>query len=396
MALLKILEYPDPRLRTRAQPVAAVDDKIRRLVADMLETMYAAPGVGLAATQVDVHLRVIVMDISEEKNQPLALINPEILEKEDIETGEEGCLSVPGVTETVERARRIKVRALDLQGKPIEFDGRGPAGRVHPARDRSSRGQALRGLPVRAQAPAHQEEARPSPPAARRRSHRRTSARHLSHATGAHHLRRLAGIRGAGARAPRRFRPSRSSPCSPSPTARRAGAGTLTASPVKQCALSHGLERAAAGEPEARCAGARARSRGCAPDLIVVVAYGLILPRAVLDIPRRGCINIHASLLPRWRGAAPIQAAVLAGDAQTGVAIMRLEEGLDTGPVAAMRAGADRRRRRPPASCTTVSRSSAPTSSCRPSTPFSTVPPSSRRSRRGRELCAEAVEGRRA
>jgi peptide deformylase len=125
MPLLNILEYPDPRLRTRARPVAAVDDKIRRLVADLLETMYAAPGVGLAATQVDVHLRVLVLDISEEKNQPLALINPEILAREEVETGEEGCLSVPGVTEPVERARRVKVRALDLQGKPFEFTAEG-------------------------------------------------------------------------------------------------------------------------------------------------------------------------------------------------------------------------------------------------------------------------------
>ncbi len=125
MALLNILEYPDPRLRTRARPVGAVDDKIRRLVANMLETMYAAPGVGLAATQVDVHLRVIVMDVSEEKNAPLALINPEILERQELEAGEEGCLSVPGVTESVERARRVKVRALDLQGKPMEFFAEG-------------------------------------------------------------------------------------------------------------------------------------------------------------------------------------------------------------------------------------------------------------------------------
>ncbi len=125
MAILKILEYPDPRLRTRARPVAVVDDKIRRLVADMLETMYAAPGVGLAATQVDVHLRVIVMDVSEERNQPRALINPEVLEREDVEIGEEGCLSVPGFTESVERARRIRVRALDDQGKPSEFTAEG-------------------------------------------------------------------------------------------------------------------------------------------------------------------------------------------------------------------------------------------------------------------------------
>jgi len=125
MALLKILEYPDPRLRTRAQAVAVVDDRIRRLVADMLETMYAAPGIGLAATQVDVHLRVIVMDISEDRNRPMVLVNPEILECEDTGTGEEGCLSVPGVTETVQRARRIRVRALDARGGAVEFDADG-------------------------------------------------------------------------------------------------------------------------------------------------------------------------------------------------------------------------------------------------------------------------------
>ncbi len=125
MALLKILEYPDPRLRTRARPVPAVDEPIRTLVADMLETMYAAPGVGLAATQVDVHLRVLVVDISEQRNQPLVLINPEILETDGVDSGEEGCLSVPGFTETVERARRIRVRALDRQGQPFELDADG-------------------------------------------------------------------------------------------------------------------------------------------------------------------------------------------------------------------------------------------------------------------------------
>jgi peptide deformylase len=105
--------------------VAVVDDRIRRLAADMLETMYAAPGVGLAATQVDMHERVIVMDVSEERNQPLVLVNPEILSREELAEGEEGCLSVPGYTETVERARRIRVRALDLQGHAFEFDAEG-------------------------------------------------------------------------------------------------------------------------------------------------------------------------------------------------------------------------------------------------------------------------------
>jgi len=125
MAVLKILEYPDPRLRIKATPVEAVTDDIRQLAADMLETMYAAPGVGLAATQVDRHIRLVVMDVSETRDQAHVLINPEILSRDGKDTGEEGCLSVPGVTEGVARAARIRVRALDASGKAIEFDAEG-------------------------------------------------------------------------------------------------------------------------------------------------------------------------------------------------------------------------------------------------------------------------------
>ena len=125
MALLPILHYPDPRLRTRAAPVAVVDDRIRRLVADLFETMYAAPGIGLAATQVDVHQRVIVLDTSEDRSQPLALVNPEILSRDGVERMDEGCLSVPGVFEEVERAERIRVRALDRDGRPLEMEAAG-------------------------------------------------------------------------------------------------------------------------------------------------------------------------------------------------------------------------------------------------------------------------------
>ena len=125
MALLKILEYPDPRLRIKAEPVAAVTDDIRQLAADMLETMYAAPGVGLAATQVDRHVRLIVVDVSETRDQPHVLINPEILTRDGKAVGDEGCLSVPGVTEGVERAERIRVRALDTRGQPVEFEADG-------------------------------------------------------------------------------------------------------------------------------------------------------------------------------------------------------------------------------------------------------------------------------
>jgi peptide deformylase len=125
MALLKILEYPDPRLRTKAKPVAQVEDRHRQLARDMLQTMYAAPGVGLAATQVDVHERLLVLDVSDDKSNPLVLINPEILAKDCVETGEEGCLSVPGYTESVDRATKIRVRALNEQGATIEFDAEG-------------------------------------------------------------------------------------------------------------------------------------------------------------------------------------------------------------------------------------------------------------------------------
>ena len=125
MALLTILHFPDPRLRLKAAPVPAVDDDIRRLTADMLETMYDAPGVGLAATQVNVQKRVIVVDVSPDHDQPMCFINPEIVWRDGLEEMEEGCLSVPGVYETVQRAEMIRFRALNLDGRRIdqEVDG---------------------------------------------------------------------------------------------------------------------------------------------------------------------------------------------------------------------------------------------------------------------------------
>ena len=122
MTILHILHFPDPRLRTQAAAVETVDGSIRKIVDDMLETMYDAPGIGLAATQVDIHQRIIVIDISEEKNQPLVLINPTITDKQGDEEMEEGCLSVPGVYETVHRAEKIRVTALDREGQSFELD----------------------------------------------------------------------------------------------------------------------------------------------------------------------------------------------------------------------------------------------------------------------------------
>jgi peptide deformylase len=122
MAIRTILEFPDPRLRTRAQPVARFDADLHRIVDDLLETMYAAPGIGLAATQVDVHQRLIVIDISADRNDPLILINPEILTREGEIATEEGCLSVPGYFDEVKRAAKIRVRAHDRDGNVFERD----------------------------------------------------------------------------------------------------------------------------------------------------------------------------------------------------------------------------------------------------------------------------------
>lgn len=122
MTRLTILEFPDPRLRTRATPVAQVDAPLRDLIDDMLETMYAANGIGLAATQVNVHRRLLVADVSEGRNEPRVYINPEILDRAGTETMQEGCLSVPGYFDEVERAERVRVRALDRDGKAFEED----------------------------------------------------------------------------------------------------------------------------------------------------------------------------------------------------------------------------------------------------------------------------------
>jgi len=125
MAKLKILEFPDPRLRKRAVPVETVDDELRGLIGDMFETMYEAPGIGLAATQVDVHRRLLVSDISLDKSDPHVLINPEILEKDGVTVTDEGCLSVPGYYEEVERAEHIRVRFLDRNGDEQEMEAEG-------------------------------------------------------------------------------------------------------------------------------------------------------------------------------------------------------------------------------------------------------------------------------
>ena len=125
VSILSVLEFPDPRLRTVAKAVTKVDAKVKGLIDDMFETMYEEHGVGLAATQVDIHQRIIVIDTSEDKKNPLCLINPELIEKSGEEESDEGCLSVPGIFEPVKRAEQIKVKALDQQGQSFELEADG-------------------------------------------------------------------------------------------------------------------------------------------------------------------------------------------------------------------------------------------------------------------------------
>jgi peptide deformylase len=125
MALLDILEFPDPRLRTKAKPITNVTAKIAKLSDDMLETMYAAPGIGLAASQVNVHQRMLVLDVTDDKSQPMVFINPEILQKEGQIQSDEGCLSIPGFYEPVERFEKIQVKALDREGEEFIIDAEG-------------------------------------------------------------------------------------------------------------------------------------------------------------------------------------------------------------------------------------------------------------------------------
>ena len=122
MALLEILHFPDPRLRLKARPVTQVDDQVRQMVKDMFETMYQAPGIGLAATQVNIQLEVIVIDVSEDKDQPLCLINPKIIQSDGTEEMQEGCLSVPGFYENVTRAEKVKIQALNEDGESFELE----------------------------------------------------------------------------------------------------------------------------------------------------------------------------------------------------------------------------------------------------------------------------------
>lgn len=338
MAILNILEFPDPRLRTIAKPVEVVDDAVRQLIDDMFETMYEAPGIGLAATQVNVHKRIVVMDLSEDKSEPRVFINPEFEPlTEDMDQYQEGCLSVPGFYENVDRPQKVRIKALDRDGNPFEEVAEGLLAVCIQHECDHLNGKlfvdylsTLKRDRIRKKLEKqHRQQARPHPPKACPGKPFSFSEPRMSQALrivfagtpefAAEHLKALLDT-------PHRIVAVYTQPDRP------AGRGQkLMPSAVKSLALEHGLPVM---QPQSlRNAEAQAELAALRADLMVVVAYGLILPQAVLDIPRLGCINSHASLLPRWRGAAPIQRAVEAGDAESGVTVMQMEAGLDTGPM---------------------------------------------------------------
>ncbi len=337
MAILNILEFPDPRLRTIAKPVEVVDDAVRQLIDDMFETMYEAPGIGLAATQVNVHKRIVVMDLSEDKSEPRVFINPEFEPlTEDMDQYQEGCLSVPGFYENVDRPQKVRIKALDRDGNPSRKSPKACWRYASSTNATTSTASCSSTTcpPSSATASARSWKSSidsrrdPIPKGLPRQAFffsepRMSQALRIVFAGtpefAAEHLKALLDT-------PHRIVAVYTQPDRP------AGRGQkLMPSAVKSLALEHGLPVM---QPQSlRNAEAQAELAALRADLMVVVAYGLILPQAVLDIPRLGCINSHASLLPRWRGAAPIQRAVEAGDAESGVTVMQMEAGLDTGPM---------------------------------------------------------------
>ncbi len=326
--LLPILIVPDPVLKTRARRVQPADaEHVRALIPRMFAAMYAAPGIGLAAPQVGVGLRFVVIDLMpDEQPAPLVLINPEVIAaSEDLATREEGCLSLPGQYADVTRPARVTVRYQDAEGarRDISAEGLLSACLQHEIdhldgvlfTDHISalkRNMILRRLAKE----QRQKRERDGGAVTGRCASPSWAARDFA-------VPALLALHAAGHEIAAVY-------CQPP---RPAGRGQA----VRRCAVQMAAEQL--GLPvrtPARLRGEAAEHAAFAAldlDAAVVAAYGLILPPAMLDAPRRGCLNIHASLLPRWRGAAPIHAAILAGDPRSGITIMRMDAGLDTGPM---------------------------------------------------------------
>ena len=332
MAVQPIRLFGDPVLRTPADPVVDFDKELRTLVADLFETMLDAPGTGLAAPQIGVGLRVFTYHVDDDEHGHL--VNPELSFPDDEEQDGAGGLPVhPRAVLGLPRGTGTSSPAgCDMHGEPVTPGRLRPAGPLRAARDRPPRRRAVR------------RPARPGDPA--RRRWREIRAADWSGA--GRRWSRSARTRPSGGRSEARLRrhPGRRAAVA----ARAAGfpaRGRRGGHPARRAGRPRPARSPLAGRPAGRGRAAsrcsRRPGRGSrtswpgwprsAPDCCPVVAYGALVPRAALDIPRHGWVNLHFSLLPAWRGAAPVQAAVLHGDEVTGAATFQLEEGLDTGPV---------------------------------------------------------------
>lgn len=307
----RVLQYSNEEeravLRRVSEPVPRVNRQIRRLAEDMIATMYDYDGVGLAAPQVGVMRRVIVVDVGD---GPFVLINPEITRRDGTDESFEGCLSIPEYVGSVERAARVEVTGLDERGRRVWIDGEGLLARVlqHEV-------DHLNGVLFLDKA----SEIVAVPPEARLRivymgtpEFAVPTLEHLADK----------GFKVVGVVT----RPDRA----------RGRGGRVQPPPVKETALELELDVM---QPESvRDPDFIASVRELRPDVIITCAFGAILPPELLEVPKVGAFNIHASLLPRWRGAAPIQRALMAGDTETGITIFYMDEGMDTGDILLQRA----------------------------------------------------------
>ncbi|MCL6449822.1 MAG: methionyl-tRNA formyltransferase [Acetobacteraceae bacterium] len=337
MAVLEIRKGGDPVLRRRCRPVRRISARVRQHLADMAETLYAARGVGLAASQVGLDERLVVLDVGEGLHK---LINPEVVRTQGSSLGWEACLSFPGILGQVERAEQVWVRALDERGRLAWLEGSGIL-----ARALQHEIDHLDGVLFldRARAVMTEEEYRALEEAAARAEG--------DEAAGAGGVPAGAPAGGGGGPpapglglafmgTPEFALPSleaisgsahRVLAVVTQPDRPRGRKGVPSPPPVKEWAQARGIRVL---QPEdLEDAGFLGELRSLQPDVGVVVAYGRILPAAVLSLPRLGCINLHASLLPRYRGAAPIQWALINGERETGVTVAHLVRELDAGDI---------------------------------------------------------------
>ena len=307
MALRTIRVQGDSVLTKKSRTVDKMTPRIGELITDMLDTMYDAMGVGLAAPQVGILKRIVVIDVGE---GPIVLINPEILETSGEQTGDEGCLSVPGMAGQVTRPNYVKVKALDVNMEEQILEGEGLLARAFCHEIDHLDGKMYTELVEgKLHKVTYDEE-----------DSRRDNMKIVYMGTPDFAVAPLAALVENGYEVEAVIT---------QPDKPKGRGKTMMPTPVKEEALKHEipvLQPVKVRDPEFV-----EKLKCLAPDIIVVAAFGQIIPKSILDMPKFGCINIHASLLPKYRGAAPIQQAVIDGEKESGVTIMQMGTGLDTG-----------------------------------------------------------------